>query len=626
VVGGRVWHIVALPAERRGAAAQWENYIPLAVGLLLTGNLVFYVLLGMRRRQTIEREGQIRVQEAKAAMDNMWQALCRFDRNGRLMVANHRFASLFGLKADDVRLGLSLEALLAPAQMRGTLDAADASLICDTLQALTADNQPANTICGLEGGLTLAILYKPMEDGGWLVTLEDISERKASEAKIAHMAHHDALTDLPNRALFRTRLQQALAQIAPGQHVGLLYLDLDGFKSINEAMGHPIGDKLLLVVTKRLLAGVRSTDLVVRLGGDEFAVVMPKVNRPEDTIRLAGRLIEAIRMPIHLGGVPLTIGTSVGMAMAPEDGSDPDELLQHADLALYQAKLDGRGILRAFQPEMDARIRARHALETDLAQALALGQFVLHFQPLVNLRDGVVSGFEALIRWLHPTRGLVPPGDFIPLAEETGLIEAIGEFVLREACKTAMSWPNEIRLAVNLSPVQLRSPHLLVAIEEALQATGLAPWRLELEVTETAILHDTESNLTVLTALHDLGLNIALDDFGTGYSSLSYLSRFPFDRLKIDQSFVGHVERRGDCLAIVRAICSLARQLNLMTTAEGVETEAQLATVASAGCGEVQGYLFSRPVPADAIPALLVQLETKIAELRRGRVGISAAA
>jgi predicted signal transduction protein with EAL and GGDEF domain len=331
-------------------------------------------------------------------------------------------------------------------------------------------------------------------------------------------------------------------------------------------------------------------------------------------------------MPIDLDGIPITIGTSVGMAMAPEDGSDPDELLQHADLALYQAKLDGRGILRAFQPEMDARIRARHGLETDLAQALALGQFVLHFQPQVNLRDGVVSGFEALIRWSHPTRGLVPPDEFIPLAEESGLIVAIGEFVLREACKTAMTWPNETRIAVNVSPVQLRSPHLLVAIEEALQITGLSPQRLELEVTETAILHDTESNLSVLTALHDLGLSIALDDFGTGYSSLSYLSRFPFDRLKIDQSFVGQMGWRDDCLAIVRAICSLARRLDLTTTAEGVETEAQLATVAAAGCVEVQGYLFSRPVSTDAIPALLVQLETKIAELRRGRVGISAAA
>jgi EAL domain-containing protein (putative c-di-GMP-specific phosphodiesterase class I) len=293
---------------------------------------------------------------------------------------------------------------------------------------------------------------------------------------------------------------------------------------------------------------------------------------------------------------------------------------------LYQAKLDGRGILRAFQPEMDARIRARHALEADLSQALALGQFVLHFQPQVDLRDGVVSGFEALIRWLHPTRGLVPPGEFIPFAEETGLIEAIGEFVLREACRTAMSWPSEIRVAVNVSPVQLRSPHLLAAIEAALQTTGLAPQRLEIEVTETAILHDTESNLTVLTALHDLGLSIALDDFGTGYSSLSYLSRFPFDRLKIDQSFVGKLEQRGDCLAIVLAICGLARQLDLATTAEGVETEAQLAAVASAGCVEVQGYLFSRPVAADAVPAVLVQLDRRIADLRRSRAGVSAAA
>ncbi len=610
-VGGRAWHIVALPAEHIGIPGLWESRIALAGGLLVTANVACYVLLVMRGRQISERVGQIRIQEARAAMDHMRQALCRFDKDGRLMVANRRFTSLFGLHEDEVGLGLPMRELLAPATLRGTLDATRAASLCATLQALIARHSQANTTCELGNGVTLEILYQPMDDGGWLLTLEDVTERRAAEAQIVHMAHHDSLTGLANRSLFRTRLQQALADIAPGRYVGLLYLDLDEFKSVNDTMGHPTGDQLLQAVTRRLLAQVRDTDIVARLGGDEFAIVLPCIRRPEDTTCLAERLIEAINAPFDLERTQITIGTSIGIAFAPQDGNDPDELLQHADLALYKAKLNGRGIFHTFQPEMDAQIRARQAMEADLRQALALGQLVLHYQPMVDLRSGAVSGFEALIRWCHPIRGLIPPSEFIPLAEKVGLIGTIGEFVLREACETATSWPDAIRLSVNLSPVQLRSPQLPAMIEEILQLTRLAPQRLELEVTETAILHDTEENLTALTALRDLGLRIALDDFGTGYSSLSYLSRFPFDRLKIDRSFVAELERRDDCLAIVRAISSLARQLNLKTTAEGVETEAQLTAVAAAGCREVQGYLFSRGVPADAIPALLVRLETR---------------
>jgi diguanylate cyclase (GGDEF)-like protein len=625
-VGGRSWHIVAQPAERDPGYGPWEGRIALGAGLLLTGNLAGYVLLVMRRRQISEREGQIRIQEARATMDHMRQALVRFDRYGRLLVANHRFTSLFRLHEDEVRLGLSMQALLVPPTQRGTIDAAMAELICETLQMLATDQVQANTTCELGSGLALAILYQPMDDGGWLVTFEDIAERQVAEAKMMHMAHHDALTDLANRTLFRTKLQQALADVAPDLQVGLLYLDLDEFKTVNDTLGHPVGDQLLQAVTQRLLARVRKSDVVARLGGDEFAVVLPIVDRSEEITGLASRLIEAIRAPFDLDGAQITIGTSIGIASAPTDGNDPDELLQHADVALYQAKLDGRGIFRSFQPEMDARVRARRAMEGDLREALAMGQFALHYQPQVDLQEGVVSGVEALIRWFHPRRGFVPPSEFIPLAEETGLIEEIGEFVLRQACETAASWPSQMRIAVNVSPVQLRSPRLLGAVQEALRTSGLPPRRLELEVTETAILHDTEANLTALTALHDLGLSIALDDFGTGYSSLSYLSRFPFDRLKIDQSFVGKVELREDCLAIVRAICSLARQLDLKTTAEGVETEAQLAAVTAAGCIEVQGYLFSAPVPVGAIPALLARLEFRLAQLRGRRFAAPEAA
>jgi diguanylate cyclase (GGDEF)-like protein len=617
VVGGRVWRIVILPAGDHQVPGLWESRLVLAGGLLLTGNVALYVLLIMRRRRAIEREVHIRTEEAKAAMDHMRQGLCRFDAHGRLVVANQRFAALFGLQADEIRPGLTLPALLAPATARGRLDGAAAAFVCEHMQALTEAHVPANATWEPSSGFALAVLYQPMDDAGWLVTLEDVSERQVAEARIAHMAHHDALTDLANRTLFRARLQQALAGIEPGQQVGLLYLDLDEFKSVNDTMGHPTGDRLLQAVTLRLLGRVRETDTVARLGGDEFAVLLPQITRLEDAASLAGRLIEAIHEPFDIDGVQITVGTSIGIALAPQDGSDPDELLRHGDLALYRAKLDGRGVYRAFRPEMDAAIRARRALETDLRQALALGQLSVEYQPLVDLLHCTVSGFEALVRWNHPVRGAIPPSEFIPLAEETGLIEAIGEFVLRQACEAAMSWPQEIGIAVNLSPVQLRSPRLLAATEATLRSTGLAPRRLELEVTETAILQDTEANLTALTALRRLGVHFALDDFGTGYSSLSYLRRFPFDRLKIDRSFVRELERSDDCLAIIRAICGLALQLGLATTAEGVETEVQLAAVAAAGCNEGQGYLFSQPVPASAILAFLARLLTRAETLRR---------
>jgi diguanylate cyclase (GGDEF)-like protein len=322
------------------------------------------VLLIMRRQRAIEREVRLRTQEAKAAMDHMRQGLCRFDAAGRLVVANQRFAALSGLQAEEVRPGLSLDELLAPATACGTLDATAAALLCEHMQALTQAHLPANATWELGSGFALAVLYQPMDDAGWLVTLEDVSERRVAEAMISHMAHHDALTDLANRTLFRTRLQQALAAIAPGQHVGLLYLDLDEFKSVNDTMGHPTGDRLLQAVTMRLLARVREADTVARLGGDEFAIVLPRINRLEDATNLAGRLIEAINEPFDIDGVQITIGTSIGVAMAPQDGGDPDELLQHSDLALYRAKLDGwvlrtrgRGVPWRHNPRSGRRVR-----------------------------------------------------------------------------------------------------------------------------------------------------------------------------------------------------------------------------------------------------------------------------
>jgi diguanylate cyclase (GGDEF)-like protein len=441
-------------------------------------------------------------------------------------------------------------------------------------------------------------------DDGWLATFEDITERRRTEARMAHLAHHDALTDLPNRVLFRKRLEDALTSARRGEGLALLCLDLDQFKAVNDTLGHPVGDLLLRAVAVRLVERTRETDIVARLGGDEFAVVQ-SIDRPSEPAGLADRLIEMFDTPFEVAGHQIVIGTSIGIAFAPQDGVDGDELLKKADLALYRAKVDGRGICRLFHAEMDAEMQARRLLELDLRKALRARQFELFYQPVVDLHAGAVAGFEALLRWRHPERGLVSPASFIPLAEEIGLIVQIGEWVLREACATAASWPGDIRVAVNLSAAQFKSPDLVATVSEALRDAGLPPDRLELEITETVMLQDTDATMATLHQLRALRAGIAMDDFGTGYSSLSYLRRFPFDRIKIDQSFVRELSSKRDCGAIVRAVAALSRELGMATTAEGVETREQLALLTSAGCTEVQGYLFSPAVPSGEVAGLL---------------------
>jgi predicted signal transduction protein with EAL and GGDEF domain len=346
-----------------------------------------------------------------------------------------------------------------------------------------------------------------------------------------------------------------------------------------------------------------------RLGGDEFAVILAPIEKPTEAIRLANRVLELFDPPFDVAGHQIVISTSIGIAFAPEDGTDNDQILKNADLALYRAKVDGRGVYRLFQPEMDAQMQARRLLELDLRKALQAGQFELFYQPLVDLRAGAVTGFEALLRWRHPERGLVPPGEFIPLAEEIGLIVPIGEWVLAEACATAAGWPGDVRVAVNLSPAQFKSRNLVTAVSRAFCDAGLRADRLELEITETVMLQDTEATLATLHQLHGLGAGIALDDFGTGYSSLSYLRRFPFDRIKIDQSFVRELGVRRDCGAIVRAVAGLSRDLGMATTVEGVETRDQLALLRSVGCTEFQGYLFSPAVPGGEVADLVSRID-----------------
>ncbi len=439
---------------------------------------------------------------------------------------------------------------------------------------------------------------------------KEIAFREQSQAEVQYLAHHDALTGLPNRILLREQLDEALARARRyGDPLAVLFLDLDGFKTINDTLGHSIGDALLQRIAERLRQTLRETDKIARLGGDEFAVVQIGEEQPKNAAALASRLIEVISRPCFVEGHQLIVGCSIGVAMTTADKLDPEQLLKSADLAMYRAKADGRGTYRFFEKEMDERAQARRVLEVELREALVQGAFELYYQPLVNLATNRVTGFEALMRWRHPQRGFISPAEFIPLAEEIGAIVPLGEWALRQACTEAASWPEHIKIAVNLSPVQFKNGGVVIAVVNALAGSGLAASRLELEITESVLLEKSEANLNVLHQLRDLGVRISMDDFGTGYSSLNYLRTFPFDKIKIDQSFIRDVVQQKDCLAIVRGIANLGTSFGITTTAEGVETAEQLDCLRREGCTEVQGYLFSKPRPASEIAELLARID-----------------
>ena len=439
-----------------------------------------------------------------------------------------------------------------------------------------------------------------------LIAIMDVTAKRQAEERIEHMAHHDALTGLPNRVLFHERLDETLLRAhRNAENFAVLYLDLDQFKTVNDTLGHPAGDKLLVAVADRLRTCLRECDMIARLGGDEFAVLQIGLAGPHEAGALAERIVTLLSEPYEIDGQQSVIGASIGISFAPADGETSEQLLRNADMALYQAKEDGRRLFRFFEPSMDARLRARRTLEFDLRNALAAGEFELYYQPLITLETGVISGFEALLRWHHPKRGMMAPADFIPLAEETGLIIPIGEWVLHQACCEAVGWPGDLKVAVNLSPVQFKRGNLPQVVFATLASAGLPAARLELEITELIFLANSETNLATLRSLRALGVGIAMDDFGTGYSGLSYLRAFPFDKIKIDRSFISGLGESGDCMAIIQAIIQLGSNLGIPTLAEGAETEEQLASLREAGCSEMQGYLFSRPVPASEIAALL---------------------
>jgi len=434
--------------------------------------------------------------------------------------------------------------------------------------------------------------------------VDDVTERRLANERIAHLAHYDALTDLPNRVLFREQIERELRKAAHGKQFALLYIDIDEFKGINDSLGHHVGDELLKAVAARIKDCLEPGDLIARLGGDEFAVIQTGVGDRAAVAEFVARIYEAIRRPYQCLGHHLSTDASIGIALAPQDGTELDQLIKNADLAMYGAKAGGRRTHRFFEPAMDARAKARLTMEQDLRQALADGSFEIYYQPLLDLRSDEITGCEALLRWRHPERGMVSPAEFIPLAEDTGLINELGDWVMQTACTEAAAWPSHVRLAVNVSPIQLKSPTLALRITGALAASGLPPDRLEIEITEAVLIHDDETALAILHQLRAIGVRIALDDFGTGFSSLSYLKRFPFDKIKIDRCFVSDIEVDGSA-AIVQAVVNIAAARDMSTTAEGVETEQQREILRQLGCTQMQGYLFSRPKPASQIRPLL---------------------
>ena len=562
--------------------------------------------LEQQNQLLVAKEEQLRTQNIHfdAALNNMVQGLAMYDSGHRLVMCNRRFIEIYGLSPEQARVGTELRQLIEHPFDNGLASDRSPQELMDQLLRKRDARDVEQLVSQLGDGRSIAITVQPMADGGTVTTHHDITEQRRTEAKIAHMALHDALTGLPNRVLLNDRLRHALTRARRGDMVAALLLDLDHFKNVNDTLGHPCGDRLLEMAAGRLMNVTRDTDTVARMGGDEFAILQMAISQPSDATALALRIIDQIGAPYQIDGHQVVIGTSVGIAIGPTDGTSPEELLRNADLALYRAKADGRGTFRFFEHGMDLQMQERRTLEADLRRAVQAGEFELHYQPVVNLESGDVRGFEALMRWRHPDKGMVPPATFIALAEEIGCIIPLGEWAIRQACATAAAWPEPLEVAVNLSPVQFSTPGLVQVVMSALATSGLPARRLELEITESTLLQNSESTLATLFNLRALGVRIAMDDFGTGYSSLSYLQSFPFDKIKIDRSFIRDVADGVGSLNIVRAVAAMAKGLGMTTTAEGVETQEQLDAVRSEGCTEMQGFLFGRPLPADEIEAL----------------------
>ena len=729
--------VVVATTTVSAALADWreQTRFLVIVAALAASVIAFILFLIIRQMARQGRETQKRLELQKhrldTALNNMTQGLVLYDAAARVVICNQRYLDLYGLSAAAIKPGRHFYEVIRHRKETGSFNG-DVDAFCSTVMANVAKGKVTHSILDTRDGRSVHIVNRPLPEGGWVATMEDITdrrnlekerdrnysflreiidnipsqitvkdakdrryllvnrvaetqfglsrdavvgktaadlfpepaaeiiladddrvlsspdqtflkehawdsdtmgrryitskrigipdeagepryiinvvedvtERRRADEKIEHLAHYDSLTDLPNRVLFREHIERELEKARQGERFALLYIDIDGFKGINDSLGHDIGDELLKAVASRIKGCMKEDDLIARLGGDEFAVIRTATDSAEDVAEFVTRIHQAIRQPYQCLGHHLSTDASIGIALAPEHGTELDQLVKHADLAMYAAKGEGRRTYRFFDPAMDASARARLAMEQDLRQAMVDGGFEIHYQPLLDLRSNEITGCEALLRWHHPERGMVSPAEFIPVAEDTGLINELGDWVLRTACAEAAAWPHHIRIAVNVSPVQLRYETLALRIASALAASGLPPDRLEIEITETVLIGDDETALSVLHQLRDIGVHIALDDFGTGFSSLSYLKRFPFDKLKIDRDFVSDIEADGSA-AIVQAVVNIAAARGMTTTAEGVETEQQKAILRRLGCNEMQGYLFSAPRPSHEVRRLL---------------------
>ncbi|MBH5401551.1 EAL domain-containing protein [Bradyrhizobium sp. CNPSo 4010] len=695
--------------------------------------LILYLIIRQIGRQNRAAQEQLEAERRRldTALNNMTQGLVLYDSSDRLVLCNRRYIEMFDLSTEVVKPGCHFYDLLQHRKATGTYDG-NLREYGDPVLRSIAEGKGCSTEMEIPDGRTIHIVSKPLAEGGWVATMEDVTERRRLEQdrdrnrtflrqiidhiptqitvkdartrryllvnqvaesrfgmsseeivgrtandafpseiaemvaaeddkvlrcpdgvfldehpwdmprmgpryltskrigirdhadevryiinvvedvterrlaneKIAYLAHYDSLTDLPNRTLFCEQIARELAKVADGCQFALLYIDVDEFKGINDSLGHHVGDELLKAIAGRLRGCLKQGDLIARLGGDEFAVIQTGIQSPADVLSFVTRIYQAIRQPYHCLGHQLSTDASIGIALAPQDGADLDQLIKNADLAMYGAKAEGRRTHRFFEPAMDASAKARLSMEQDLRQTLVNGGFEIHYQPLVDLRTNEVSGCEALLRWRHPERGMVSPAEFIPVAEDTGLINELGDWVLRMACNEAATWPAHVRVAVNVSPVQLKCDTLALRIAGALAASGLDPRRLELEITEAVLIRDDEAALSILHQLRSIGVRIALDDFGTGYSSLSYLKRFPFDKIKIDRCFVVDIAQATGSPVIVQAVVNIAAASSMTTVAEGVETAAQRDMLRALGCTQMQGYLFSAPKPASEVRKL----------------------
>ena len=600
------------------ALVDWREQTWFLVAVAGFSVLAIAALLFLVVRKLLQQH-QFEKQRLDTAIDNMTQGLLMFDSSQRLVVANQRYIEMFGVSTDVVKPGCTIRELLMHRKEIGSF-IGDVDKYCSDLFYKLAQGKIFETILDTADGGSIQVLYRPLPRGGWVTTLEDISERRRVEQRIMHLAHYDPLTDLPNRALFHEKLKRELDSIEADQQLAVFYIDIDEFKSVNDSLGHLIGDELLKAVAASLSRCAGPGDFVARLGGDEFAIVQTAITTPDEVTDLVARVFEAIRTPYECLGHQVSTDASIGIALAPQHGVDLDQILKNADLAMYAAKSAGRRTYRFFEPDMDAQVQARRILEMDLRQAIAYGGLEVYYQPCVSIQDNRITGCEALLRWRHSERGMISPAEFIPIAEDTGLINQIGEWVLATACAEAATWPDDIKLAVNVSPVQFRSGTLALKIVAALAASGLAANRLELEITEAVLIRDDEAALGILHQLRAIGVRIALDDFGTGYSSLSYLQRFPFDKIKIDRCFVNDIADPDGSFCIVQAVVNIAAARHMTTTAEGVETQQQLELLRALGCAEMQGYLFSAAKPAAEIRQLFHRERTPARGRKRRQI------